>query len=62
MLTRGGSRDEACDRMAAALADLYCEGVPTTTSMHLAILASPAFRAAAYDTRAIPGWPRAEIG
>jgi acetyl-CoA carboxylase biotin carboxylase subunit len=60
LLARGATRDEACDRMAAALAELRCEGVPTTAAMHQAILRSPAFRAAAYDTRAIPGWPPAD--
>jgi hypothetical protein len=31
--------------------------VKTTIPMHLAILASEAFRTNRYDTRAIPGWP-----
>jgi acetyl-CoA carboxylase biotin carboxylase subunit len=56
VITRGATRDEACDRMAAALRELVCEGVPTTVPLHLAILASPDFRAGRYDTRTIPGW------
>ncbi len=57
VLTSGDTRDQACDRMIAALQALVCEGVPTTVPMHLAILASPDFRANRYDTRTIPGWP-----
>ena len=43
--------------MIAALAAFHVEGVPTTIPMHLAILASEAFRTGDYDTRSIPGWP-----
>jgi acetyl-CoA carboxylase biotin carboxylase subunit len=57
VIATGPSRDAACDRMIAALGDLVCEGVPTTVPLHLAILASPDFRAGRYDTRTIPGWP-----
>jgi acetyl-CoA carboxylase biotin carboxylase subunit len=53
------TRDAACDKMIAALSELVCEGVPTTVPVHLAILASPDFRAGRYDTRTIPGWPPA---
>ncbi len=60
VITRGDTRDAACDRMIAALEALQCEGVPTTTSMHLSILRSEMFRANHYDTRAIPGWPPGE--
>ncbi len=56
VITRGDTRDQACDRMADALRELVCEGVPTTVPMHLAILASADFRAGRYDTRSIPGW------
>jgi acetyl-CoA carboxylase biotin carboxylase subunit len=59
VIARGPTRDAACDRMIAALRELQCEGVPTTVPMHLAILASPDFRASRYDTRTIPGWPPA---
>jgi len=57
VIARGPDRAAAIDRMIAALEQLRCEGVPTTTPMHLAILRSPAFRAGDYDTRSIPGWP-----
>ena len=59
VIARGSSRDEAIDRMIAALGALVCEGVPTTIPMHLAILRSDAFRNGDYDTRSIPGWPPA---
>ncbi len=52
----GEDREAACERMIRALDKLGCEGVPTTTAMHLEILRSAAFRSNAYDTRAIPGW------
>jgi acetyl-CoA carboxylase biotin carboxylase subunit len=57
VITRGDDRDAAADRMLAALGELTCEGVPTTVSMHQAILASAKFRGNDYDTRHIPGWP-----
>jgi acetyl-CoA carboxylase biotin carboxylase subunit len=43
--------------MLGALDALECEGVPTTVSMHRAVLAHPDFRNNRYDTRGIPGWP-----
>jgi acetyl-CoA carboxylase biotin carboxylase subunit len=59
VITRGATRDDACDSMIAALEQLVCEGVPTTVPMHLAILRSDDFRNHRYDTRGIPGWPPA---
>jgi acetyl-CoA carboxylase biotin carboxylase subunit len=56
----GPNRDAAADRMIVALSQLRCEGVATTIPMHLAILRSPEFRTHHYDTRAIPGFSRAE--
>ncbi|HEY8378700.1 MAG TPA: acetyl-CoA carboxylase biotin carboxylase subunit [Nannocystis sp.] len=55
VITHGATRDEAADRMIAALGELLCEGVPTTVPLHLQILRSSAFREHRYDTRAIPG-------
>jgi acetyl-CoA carboxylase biotin carboxylase subunit len=55
-IATGASRDEACDRMIAALEAIEIEGVPTTIGLHLAILRSADFRAGRYDTRTIPGW------
>lgn len=56
VITHGDTRDQACDRMIAALGDLVCDGVHTTAAMHQQILASEPFRSNNYDTRAIPGW------
>jgi acetyl-CoA carboxylase biotin carboxylase subunit len=62
VITRGATRDEAADRMITALGQLRCQGVPTTTAMHRAILGSAAFRSNQYDTSGIPGWPASEAG
>jgi acetyl-CoA carboxylase, biotin carboxylase subunit len=59
VIASGATRDEACDRMIAALEGLVCDGVKTTVPVHLAILRSAAFREHRYDTRTIPGWPPA---
>ncbi|MFO0632656.1 MAG: biotin carboxylase N-terminal domain-containing protein [Nannocystaceae bacterium] len=56
VIATGETRDIAADRMIAALAELRCDGVPTTAAMHRQILASAAFREHRYDTRSIPGW------
>ena len=56
VIARGATRDQACDRMLAALDGLVCEGVATTIPLHQQILRSDAFRANQYDTRTIPGW------
>jgi acetyl-CoA carboxylase biotin carboxylase subunit len=52
----GEDRDEACDRMLAALDGFECEGVPTTAALHRAILASEEFRRNLHHTGRIPGW------
>ncbi|HSS03337.1 MAG TPA: biotin carboxylase N-terminal domain-containing protein [Kofleriaceae bacterium] len=52
-------RSTAIARMIAALSAFRVGGVPTTIPMHIAILGSAAFRENRYDTRSIPGWPRA---
>ncbi len=57
VVVRGTDRQDAIARMLAALAAFEVTGVPTTISMHQAILASEAFASNRYDTRAIPGWP-----
>jgi acetyl-CoA carboxylase biotin carboxylase subunit len=56
VITTAPTRDEAADLMIRALADLRCDGVPTTAPMHRQILASAAFRSNHYDTRTIPGF------
>jgi acetyl-CoA carboxylase biotin carboxylase subunit len=52
----GKDRDTACDRLAEALQSIRCDGISTTTPMHLAVLSSKEFRENRYDTRAVPGW------
>ena len=57
VIARGADRAAAIARMIAALDALQVEGLPTTVSMHQAILHSAALREGRYDTRTIPGWP-----
>ena len=57
LIVKGRDRDEARQRMLAALGELKVEGIKTTVPMHLAVLGSEAFARGDYDTRAIPGWP-----
>ena len=57
VITHGATRDEACDRMITALGDLTCDGLPTTASMHAAVIGSRPFRDGDYTTAVIPGWP-----
>jgi acetyl-CoA carboxylase biotin carboxylase subunit len=55
-IATGATREEAADRLVAALRAIEVEGVPTTIPLHVQILSSPEFRANRYDTRTIPGW------
>jgi acetyl-CoA carboxylase biotin carboxylase subunit len=55
-IATGATREEAADRLIAALRAIEIEGVPTTIPLHVQILSSPEFRANRYDTRTIPGW------
>ena len=55
----GEDRDAAIETMLATLRAARVEGVSTTIPLHLAVLASPEFRAGEYDTRRVPGWPPA---
>jgi acetyl-CoA carboxylase biotin carboxylase subunit len=50
------TRDRAIETMLACLRAARIEGVATTIPVHLAVLASDAFRRGDYDTSAIPGW------
>jgi acetyl-CoA carboxylase biotin carboxylase subunit len=59
VIAHGRTRDEAIATMLRALSEARVEGVPTTIPLHLAVLASPEFRAGEYDTRSIPGWKSA---
>jgi acetyl-CoA carboxylase biotin carboxylase subunit len=56
VIAHGKDRSHAAERLAVALGQLVCEGIPTTVPMHLAILRSEAFRANRYHTGEIPGW------
>ena len=56
MITHGKNREDARNKMIAALNKLECKGVSTTVPLHLAVLQSQAFIDNDYDTRAIPGW------
>jgi acetyl-CoA carboxylase biotin carboxylase subunit len=55
LITHGDSRDEAIDRLSAALGSLRVEGVTTTASLHARIMADPGFRAGGVDTRFFEG-------
>ena len=52
----GGDRDEAVDRLGAALGALAIEGVETTTGLHRRIAADPRFTAGGVDTRFFEGF------
>jgi acetyl-CoA carboxylase biotin carboxylase subunit len=56
VVAAGPSREAAIETMIACLRAARVEGVATTIPVHLAVLASDAFRRGDYDTSAIPGW------
>jgi len=51
VVSHGSDRQEAIDRMIAALEGMVVEGVSTTIALHLAVLRHPKFVAGDYDTR-----------
>jgi len=55
LIARGQTRDQAIERLSAALATLEVEGVRTTAPMHARILADPRFREGGVDTRFFEG-------
>jgi acetyl-CoA carboxylase biotin carboxylase subunit len=57
VIAHGATRAAAIETMRNALQAARIEGVATTIPLHLAVLASPAFRKGEYSTRSIPGWP-----
>ena len=59
VIAHAETRDAAIETMSRVLRAARVEGVATTIPLHLAVLASPEFRRGEYDTRAVPGWPRA---
>jgi acetyl-CoA carboxylase, biotin carboxylase subunit len=58
VIASADTREAAIATMLACLRGARVEGVPTTIPVHLAVLASDAFRRGDYDTSAIPGWTR----
>ena len=58
VIAHGTTREEAIATLVRALGTARVQGVATTIPMHLAVLDSPEFQSAQYDTRAIPGWPQ----
>lgn len=56
LIAKGDSRDEAIERLLAALKELKCTGVPTTAPLFQQVLASADFKTNNYDSRSIPGW------
>lgn len=59
VIVHAASREAAIEKMIAALSDMAVGGIKTTIPMHLAVLNSAEFRESRYDTRRIPGFPRA---
>ncbi len=55
LIVTGRDRDDALDRMRAALAEFRVEGVETTLPFLRALVARPEFRAGAVDTRWVEG-------
>jgi acetyl-CoA carboxylase biotin carboxylase subunit len=55
LIIHGRTRDEAVQRLAAALATLHIEGVSTTAALHARIAADSRFRAGGVDTRFFEG-------
>ncbi len=53
LLVHGATRDEALDRMAAALEGTVVEGVTTNIELHKRILAWEVFRSGRYDTTSL---------
>ncbi len=59
VIVHAAHREAAIEKMISALSGMVVHGVKTTIPMHLAVLRSPEFRENRYDTRRIPGWPKA---
>jgi acetyl-CoA carboxylase biotin carboxylase subunit len=57
LITWGPDRRSAIDRTLAALDALVVEGVPTTKSLHQAVLSAPDFQAGTLRVGVIPGRP-----
>ncbi len=61
VIAHGADRTEAIETLRRALQHTRIEGVKTTIPLSLAVLSHSDFRAHRYDTRTIPGWPRAAV-
>ena len=59
VIASAATREAAIETMLACLRAARVEGVATTIPVHLAVLASDAFRRGDYDTSSIPGWTAA---
>jgi acetyl-CoA carboxylase biotin carboxylase subunit len=59
VIVHAADREAAIEKMITALSSMVVRGVKTTIPMHLAVLRSSEFRESRYDTRRIPGWPKA---
>lgn len=55
-IAKGGTREEASQRLASALGEFVCEGVPTTAGMHQVILRSDEFLKNDYVCGEQPGF------
>jgi len=61
VVTRGDTRDEAIDRMAAALRDTHIAGVATTVGVCRAILADATFRKGGFGIDFLPAFAAREL-
>jgi len=55
LIVHGATRDEAIERIAAALRTLDVEGVKTTAPLHARIMKDPRFKKGGVDTRFFEG-------
>ena len=62
VIAHAPSRAEAIETLQRCLAAAEVTGVATTIPLHLAVLASEAFRSGRYDTSSLPGWPAGARG
>lgn len=62
LIAWGQDRDQALERLRAALRAARIEGVPTTIPLHLELLDHPDLRAGHYDTTTLETWLGARHG
>lgn len=56
LIAHGKDREQASQRMLAALTAMKCEGVRTTAPLHKQIIESSEFQSNDYSTGELPGW------